>query len=84
MDLKESWLQCKLSEGDTHRLISVSVIGPSYPVKPNRTGQILSTQMIKKRNSAFKEPSKEVEKKQSYLLDILLGAAMKVAQGPHD
>jgi hypothetical protein len=84
MDLEENWLECKLPEGDGHRLIYVNVVSPRKTTRPNRNADIRSNQMIKKKSSAFKEPPKEVEKKQSYLLGILLGAAMKVAQGPHD
>lgn len=84
MDLEENAIACRLPEGDSHRLIWVTVIGPQRPSRPNRAPEPRSSNTLKKKSSAFKEPPKEAEKKQSYLLDILLGAAIKVAHGPQD
>jgi hypothetical protein len=58
MDLEENWLACKLPEGEAHRMIYVNVVSPKKSVRPNRTGEIRGSQMIKKRSSAFKEPPK--------------------------
>lgn len=85
MDLEENALACRLPEADGHRLVWITVVGPQKPTRPSRLpAEPRSTTILKKKSSAFKEPPKEVEKKQSYLLGILLGAAIKVAHGPQE
>lgn len=82
MDLEENSLACRLPEGNGHRLIFITIVGPQKPTRLSRPVEPRSTQLLKKKSSAFKEPPKEMEKKQSNLLGMLLGAAIKVAKGP--
>lgn len=87
VDVQDSpWLECKLPEGDGHRLIWVAVVPPrKLPESRFRmpSGEIKSSQCLRKKSSAFKEPVKEVvEAKKPSLLGVLLAAMNRVVGDP--